>query len=85
MYAYLQQGQLDIIGPTGYGFDIRGNWSAITVAAADGLDQLAFVANTGIQLDTALGLLPVPLPPGTSLEVVTQPSGWTSRRVRRDQ
>jgi hypothetical protein len=76
MYAYLQTGQLNIIGPTGYGFDIRGNWSVVTIAAANGQTQLAFGANAGIELDTGLGLLPVPLPPGSSLLVVTQPSGW---------
>jgi hypothetical protein len=74
----LQAGLLNIIGPTGYGFYFRGNWTSIAVSAGNGLKQYAFVATAGVKLDTPRGLLPMPLPPSGYVLITTAPSGTAS-------
>ena len=76
VYAQIQAGRLNIIGPTGYGFDIRGNWTSIAVPAGNGQTQYALVATAGIQLDTALGLVPMPLAPSGYMLITTVPNGF---------
>jgi hypothetical protein len=78
VYAMLQAGRLNIIGPTGYGFDFRGNWTSIAIPAGGGQTQYAFVATAGIQLDTAFGLLPMPLPPSGYMLITTTPNGFAN-------
>ena len=83
VYAQLQAGRLNIIGPTGYGFDFRGNWTSIALPASGGQTQYAFVATAGIQLDTAVGLLPMPLPPSGYMLITTTPNGFASTTSAR--
>jgi hypothetical protein len=76
VYAQLQAGRLNIIGPTGYGFDIRGNWTSIAIPSGNGQTMYAYVATAGIQLDTPIGLLPMPLPPSGYMLFTTTPSSF---------
>lgn len=76
MYAFLSGSRLDISGPTGYGFEMTGNWTKTTTQLGGGMSKLTFTANAGINLVTPLGNLPVPLPKGTSLILTTKSNGW---------
>ena len=78
VYAEIQAGRVNIIGPTGYGFDIRGNWTSVAIPAGNGMTQYAYVATVGIQLDTALGLLPMPLPPSGYMLILTTANGFNA-------
>jgi hypothetical protein len=85
MYAFLKGGNLNIVGPTGYGFQLTGNWTQITTDLGNGQTKLTFVASAGVSalvspnaqsLAFGASSLPIPLPPLTSIIITTQPNGW---------
>jgi hypothetical protein len=75
MYAHLQGGRLQIIGPTGYGFELGGKWTKTILVQGD-VNVQTYTATGGVTLPTPWGQLPVPLPKGTAIIVTTKPNGW---------
>jgi hypothetical protein len=68
---------LDISGPVGHGFGIRGNWTE-SVAFMNGLPGATYTATGTVDLETPLGEVPMPLPAvkGSSLTITTNPQQW---------
>ncbi|HTK77096.1 MAG TPA: hypothetical protein VL371_17655 [Gemmataceae bacterium] len=65
---------LDIAGPVGHGFGIRGNWSE-TVAYTNGLPGATYKANGTVYLQTPNGEVPMALPAG-GITLITKPQQW---------
>jgi hypothetical protein len=74
LYAWLDGSRLDVSGPVGHGFGIRGNWTG-SVVFSGGLPGATYSADT-IYLDTPLGEVPMPLPGGSPLKVTTGAQQW---------
>jgi hypothetical protein len=72
MDVWLDGTTLDISGPAGHGFGIRGNW-AQTVGQSGSLFYSTYTATGIITLQTAGGAINVGLPQGDALTVTTQP------------
>ena len=72
MYAFLKDGKLDIVGPTGYGFAIGGNWSQSVTSLANGLYASTYVATSGVSLETSAGPVDLTVTAGTQFTVTTK-------------
>jgi hypothetical protein len=83
MYAFLQQGTLDIVGPTGYGFSLTGQWQQ-TTASNKGLVSSTYTATGNIGLVTPLGQVPIKLPSAFHLVLTTyaNPFGQVAGAVK---
>jgi hypothetical protein len=75
LYAWLNGHVLDISGPVGHGFGIRGNWTK-SVSSASGLPAATYTATGTIYLQTPRGEVAMPLPTGTPMTVSTGPRLW---------
>jgi hypothetical protein len=74
LYAWLDGNLLEISGPVGHGFGIRGNWTE-SVVSSGGLPGATYSADT-VYLETPLGEVAMPLPSGSPLVVTTGPQLW---------
>jgi hypothetical protein len=75
MDVWLDGTTLDISGPAGHGFGVRGNWTQ-TVQQAGSLSSSTYRATGIITLQTAGGAVNIGLPRGSALTVTTQPGQW---------
>jgi len=77
MFAALVGNQLEITGPTGYGFAIQGDWSqSIVTTTLGGVDLYAstYSSSGPLQLVTAEGDLPLSVAQGQAFSVSNLPS-----------
>jgi hypothetical protein len=74
LYAWLDGNQLDISGPVGHGFGIRGDWIK-GVVFLGGVPSATYSADT-VYLETPLGEVAMPLPSGSPLTLTTGPQQW---------
>ncbi len=72
MYAFLKNGQLDIVGPTGYGFGLKGNWTQTVTQATNGRFASTYTATSGVTLETAAGPVTLNVAAGNSFIVTTR-------------
>ena len=76
VYAWLKdssipsQDVLDISGPVGYGFGIRGEWQKVVTSS-----QTSYRGTGTLYIQTPAGELPMPVLPGTQFEIVTDTRG----------
>lgn len=75
MYAQLRAGRLQIVGPTGYGFELTGKWTK-TITTDGATTRQTYSATGSVGVVTPLGTLAMPLPKGTAVIVTTKPNGW---------
>jgi len=75
LYAWLNGNVLDISGPVGHGFGIRGNWTE-SVSSASGLPAATYTVKGTVYLETPNGEVAMPLPTGTPMTVSTGPQQW---------
>jgi hypothetical protein len=75
MDVWLDGTSLDISGPAGHGFGIRGNWTQ-TVKQSGSLSYSTYTATGIIALQAADGDINIGLPKGTALTITTQPGQW---------
>src|SRR5262249_9515109 len=71
MYAFLNNGTLDITGSTGYGMALSRSWKQTTAQKAQGQISSTYTASGTVSLATAAGALPITLPSGLQLTVTT--------------
>ncbi len=74
MYAFLKGNSLALTGPTGYGFALVGAWTQIATAASNGREADTYTATGTVQLQTAFGAIPLPVPPDKPFTVQTAAS-----------
>jgi hypothetical protein len=72
MDVWLDGSTLDISGPAGHGFGLRGNWQQ-TVTQSGSLSYSTYTASGII---TIQGAINVGLPHGQTVTITTQPSQW---------
>ena len=72
MYAFLKNGQLDIVGPTGYGFGLKGNWTQTVTTASNGRFASTYTATSGVTLETSAGSVTLNVAAGTAFTVTTK-------------
>jgi hypothetical protein len=65
---------LDVAGPVGHGFGIRGNWTE-TVTYTNGLPDATYTASGTVYLQTPNGEVPMALPAG-GITLTTKPQQW---------
>ncbi|QDV36068.1 FG-GAP repeat domain-containing protein [Tautonia plasticadhaerens] len=78
--ARLAGDRLLLAGPVGIGFALRGAWSSTVEDAGEGRSRLRFEAGGTLQLESAIGDLPLPIPPGLTFTVTTSPGDDGSPR-----
>ena len=79
MYAFLDPAgdTLSFSGPTGRGFSVTGQFSETTAPVSGSPLTTAKITATGnLEIESALGNIPLPLPSGTSFVVTTLPNGY---------
>jgi hypothetical protein len=80
LYAFLDPAQdtLSLVGPTGRGFQIAGQFSEIVTPTYPGspLSTATITAGGTLTLESGFGNIPLPLPPGFTLQVTTKPDGY---------
>ncbi|MGE3821465.1 MAG: hypothetical protein AB7I30_18805, partial [Isosphaeraceae bacterium] len=67
-------GRLNLVGPTGYGFELTGNWVQVTTPIGGGQSTITFFATAGLGIVTPIGVLGMPLPAGGSIVLTTLPN-----------
>ncbi len=73
--AWLDGDTLDVSGPVGHGFGIRGNWTP-SVWYANGVPFATYTATGAVSLETPVGEVGLPLPAGSSVTLTTKPQQW---------
>jgi hypothetical protein len=73
--VWLSGGVLDVAGPVGHGFGVRGNWQQ-TVTGSGATAASTYHATGTLYLETALGELAMPLPGGMTFTVTAKPGQW---------
>jgi hypothetical protein len=79
LYAYLDPTNtvLTLDGPTGRGFQIGGHFTETTTTPLNNNLSTSTITATGtVTLESALGNIPLPLPPGAQLVVSTTANGY---------
>ena len=79
LYAFLDSNAdtLTFSGPTGRGFSIAGQFSEQTTPIPGTSLSTSTITSTGtITLESGLGNIPIPLPPGFDLQVTTLSNGY---------
>jgi hypothetical protein len=71
--ARLSGDRLQFAGPVGIGFAVRGDWTTTVEDAGDGQSILRYEAGGTLQLESAIGDIPMPVPPGLIFSVSTTP------------
>ncbi len=73
--VWLDGNVLDVSGPAGHGFGIRGNWRE-TSAKSGANYTSTYVASGNLYLQTAVGDIGLTVPSGSLFSVTTQASPW---------
>jgi hypothetical protein len=72
MYTWLDGNVLNISGPTGHGFGVRGAWTQSTTGSGNSISSTYTAAGT-VHLQTAAGDVAMSIPAGNTLSVSTLP------------